>query len=112
MKKTLLALLSLLGSPALAQQLPQQNTDRFFITKQLCVPVLDAMTIANQYGEQLLFTGNAVTYDTTDTPYMSGAFFFVNQDTGTWSIINVYGDGLACLVNLGSDFAPYTGPRD
>jgi hypothetical protein len=43
--------------------------------------------------------------------YNGGMFFFVNQETGSFSIINVYSDGMACLMQSGTGFAPYTGAQ-
>jgi len=34
--------------------------------------------------------------------------FFVNQDTGTWSLMMLYGDGTACMTAIGTEFKPYT----
>ena len=36
---------------------------------------------------------------------------FVNQDTGTWSLITLYPDGTGCMVATGRDFEPYSGPK-
>jgi hypothetical protein len=42
--------------------------------------------------------------------FMGGMMFFTNQETGTWSMLQLYGDGTACLVINGRKFAPYSGP--
>ena len=65
-----------------------------------------------KYKEAMLFTGTGVQFATANgQPFTGGMFFFVNQDTGTYSIINVYGDGMACLMQSGRDFAPYGGKQ-
>ena len=107
-------------SSANTQEMPQpfNGNGKTFITKQPCAPFADVLKTPYQYGEEMLFTGNGLQFSAADgRPYNGGAFFFVNQDTGTWTLISVYGDGIACLVANGKDFAPYAAgqpyaPRD
>ena len=96
----------------------QELKGKTFITKQPCAPVVDMLRTPAKYGEKMLFTGEGVQFSAADgRPYDGGAFFFVNRDTGTWTLISVYGDGIACLVANGKNFEPYVGkqpyaPRD
>ena len=36
--------------------------------------------------------------------------YFVNQETGSWSLVALFKDGIACLVANGRAFEPYNGP--
>ena len=105
--KKLLSLLLLV--PVIAQA--QTNTQpKIFGTQQPCAPVMEMLKTPAKYGESMLFTGNGVQFSSADgLPYTSGAFFFVNQDTGTWTLLSIYGDGFACLIANGKGFEPYTG---
>jgi hypothetical protein len=80
-----------------------------FITTQPCDPFEKMFETLNKYEEQLLFTSNGIQFSAQDgNPYSGRSFFFVNQDTGTWSHVIIYGDGMACMVANGTDFEPYT----
>jgi len=87
-----------------------QSNEKMFITTQFCGPWEDVMNTPKKYKEAMLFTGTGVQFATNNMqPYTGGMFFFVNQDTGTWSIVNVYGDGMACMAQTGKEFKPYVG---
>jgi len=89
-----------------------QSQDKMFITTQFCGPWEDVMNTPKKYKEAMLFTGTGLQFATANgQPFTGGMFFFVNQDTGTYSIINIYGDGVACLMQSGRDFAPYGGKQ-
>jgi hypothetical protein len=62
-----------------------------------------------KYEELLLFTGEGMSFGIGGTPFKGGMMFFVNQDTGTWSVVQLFGDGMACLIFNGSKFEPYVG---
>ena len=65
-----------------------------------------------KYKEEMLFTGDGLQFSAANgQPYTGGTFFFTNQDTGTWTMISVYGDGMACMVANGRNFAPYIGKQ-
>jgi hypothetical protein len=88
-----------------------QSTEKFLYTRQGCDPfekVIDVMT--NKYGEQPLFVGEGLQFGMQGEKYKGGAMFLVNQDTGTWSLIILYGDGTACVTAVGTQFEPYSGP--
>lgn len=100
-------ILCLTASIVSAQEQPPTKT---FYTKQPCAPFADMLQTPAKYGELMLFTGNGMQFSAVDSqPYTGGMFFFTNQDTGTWTIINVYGDGMACMVANGTKFEPYVG---
>ena len=90
-----------------------QSTEKFLYTRQECDPfaeVIDVMT--SKYGEQSLFVGEGLQFGMRGETYKGGAMFLVNQATGTWSLIHLYGDGTACVTAVGTNFAPYSGPTN
>ena len=101
--------ISLLAPAAFAQE---QNTTKTFITTQACDPVVKMSDLVmNKYGEQPLFRGEGLQFSAQNgQPYRSSMMFFVNQDSGTWSLVSLYEDGTACMVANGKEFEPYSGP--
>ena len=101
--------ISLLATTAFAQE---QNQSKRFITTQACDPVVKMSDVVmNKYGEQPLFQGEGIQFAApTGQPYKSAMMFFVNQDSGTWSLVSLYEDGTACMVANGRKFEPYSGP--
>ncbi len=100
-------LLALLLAPAYAQDNIDNKT---FIVTQFCGPWEEVLETPKKYKEGMLFTGNGVQFSATNgMMYQGGMFFFVNQETGSYSIINVYGDGTACMMQTGKNFEPYLG---
>ena len=101
--------ISLLATTAFAQE---QNQGKRFITTQACDPVVKMSDVVmNKYGEQPLFQGEGIQFAApTGQPYKSAMMFFVNQDSGTWSLVSLYEDGTACMVANGRTFEPYSGP--
>lgn len=98
---TMLALA--VSAPVLAQE-----NNKYFYTRQECAPAGEMMqSVVQKYGEQALFTGAGLTIGYEGEPFIGGSMFFVNQDTGTWSLLTLYGDGTACMTAVGTDFEPY-----
>ena len=88
----------------------QDQQARTFFTKQPCAPFAEMLKTPAKYGESMLLTGTGLQFGAQGSqPFTGGMFFFTNQDTGTWTILQVYGDGYACMVANGRDFAPYVG---
>lgn len=89
-----------------------QETPKRFLTTQACDPVMKMSNLViSKYGEQPLFQGEGLVFAApTGQPYRSSMMFFVNQDSGTWSLISLYPDGTACMVANGKNFKPYSGP--
>lgn len=82
-----------------------QNTKSFYTVQECGTP--DVMfQVGVAYEEEILFFGTSMTFDTQGTPYVGSMMFAVNQDTGTWTMYTVYGDGTVCLTALGSNFEP------
>ena len=102
--------ISFLASTAFAQE--QEKQSKRFITTQACDPVMKMSDIVmNKYGETPLFQGEGLQFAAqTGQPFQSAMMFFVNQDKGTWSLVSLYPDGMACMVANGRDFEPYSGP--
>ena len=101
---------SLSMSPALAQQ--EDNTAKIFIAKQPCDVLPNMIEVIKGYKEELLFMGEGMSFAAqSGKGFMGGMMFFTNQNTGTWSMLQVFGDGTGCLVMNGKDFAPYSGPK-
>ena len=97
---------------AFAQDNGNTNTAKSFIVKQPCDVLPKMMDIIKSYKEDLLFTGEGMSFAASNGQgYMGGMMFFTNQETGTWSMLQLYGDGTACLVMNGRKFVPYSGPK-
>ena len=65
-----------------------------------------------KYKEDLLFSGTGLTFSAqTGQPYNGGMFFFTNQETGSWTILQGFADGMACMIMNGRNFRPYTGEQ-
>ena len=101
--------ISLFTTLAFAQDNPQGQR---FIATQPCEPVANmAKIVIEKYGEQPLFSAQGIQFSAVnDKGYTSDMMFFVNQDTGTWSLISLYPDGTGCMVANGRDFELYLGP--
>jgi hypothetical protein len=92
-------------------QNPQQGDVQLWAV-HYCGPWEKVMKTPEKYKEGMLFAGEGITVEVrSGRAYKGGMFFFVNQDTGTWSLINVFGDGMGCMVQSGTGFEPYTGQQ-
>lgn len=104
--------ISLFATTALAQSKEPQGEKPTMFTRSPCDPLPVMLETIKKYGEELLFTGNGMTFSAqTGQPLVGGLMFFVNQDKGTWSVLQLFNDGMACMVMNGRDFTPYTGPK-
>lgn len=110
----LLLVIGLAAGPALfaqEQQPPTQKQQRKFFTAQACDdPFTMTDLIINKYGETPLFRGQGLQFHVNGQAYASDMMYFVNQNSGTWSLISLYPDGTACMVANGRNFEPYSGP--
>ena len=100
-----LAFILCLTAPIVSAQ-DQQDT-KYFYTRQECYPLPAFLDTITQYGEDALFSSSGLTFDTDGTPYPGGVMFFVNQDTGTWTLGTLYPDGTVCITGVGTNFEPY-----
>ncbi|MBE26266.1 MAG: hypothetical protein CMN33_01105 [Saprospirales bacterium] len=104
--------ISLLATTALAQTKEPEGDKLTIFTRAPCDPLPVMVETIKSYGEELLFTGNGMTFSApTGQPIRGGLMFFTNQDKGTWSVVQLFSDGVACMIMNGRDFSPYTGPR-
>jgi len=87
----------------------QSNTAKTFMTQQPCNTYEEIIRTLGQYGEKPLFQGTGMTMGQNGQSFFGGMFFFTNQDSGTWTLVSVYADGMACIVSNGTDFTPYLG---
>lgn len=104
----LLCVIGLTAGPALAQEQPKEK--KFFTSQSCDNPFTMTNLIINEYGEQPLFTGQGLQFHVNGQAYASDMMYFVNQETGSWSLVSLYPDGTACMVANGRNFSPYNGP--
>ncbi len=64
-----------------------------------------------KYKEELLFTATGLTFGPQRQPFNGTMMFFVNQDTGSYTVLQVFKDGMACMIINGKNFEPYTGDQ-
>jgi hypothetical protein len=84
---------------------------KIYYTQAMCTPFQVAADTIAQYNETILFTGNLLTFSAQgNEPAMGRMVFSTNQDTGTYSIIQLFPDGMACLIGSGFAFEPYMRP--
>jgi hypothetical protein len=96
---------------AFAQDNGNPNTAKIFVAKQPCDVLPKMIDVIKGYKEELLFMGEGMSFAAqSGKGFMGGMMFFTNQDTNTWSMLQLYGDGTACLVMNGRGFVPYSGP--
>jgi len=88
----------------------QAQESRVFAVEQICLPVQQmTFKVMNEYGETPLFSADGIQFSATDgNTYKSNMMYFVNQDTSTWTLISLYGDGIGCMVATGNNFKPYS----
>ena len=88
------------------QSLAQES--KMMMTRQICDPVELMMQTIIKYNEQPLFSTSTLTQHVSGEWFEGETMFFVNQDTGTYSMITLYADGTACMQAVGTNFEPYT----
>lgn len=90
---------------------PQTQQSPAVLLRQPCDRADKMFAVLKKYKEYLLFTGEGLTFGLQGNPYKGAMMFFTNQDTGTWTILNVYKDGMACMITNGTKFQPYGGDQ-
>lgn len=101
----------LFSTPAYAQEVPQQPAQKMYMTRTLCDPITKIAEVVEKYDEKLLFSGDFMTFSAqTGQPFTGGFLFYVNQDSGSFTAIQIFQDGMACILGNGRNFKPYTGP--
>ena len=108
-------LLALTSYPLYAQEQEQQpeseqpqSSLKYFFTRQDCYPLRDFYALVSMWRETPLFTGTGLTYSKDGEPFQGGTVFFVNTDTGSWTLATIYADQTVCFTAAGKDFVPYT----
>mgnify|MGYP001341456968 CR=1 FL=1 len=92
-----------------AQDAPKED-QKMLITNNYCGPFKEVFETPKKYKEGMLFSGDGGVFEFRSGRYFKGGmFFFVNQETGSWSLINVFSDGMACMIQAGTNFSPYLG---
>ena len=89
--------------------LPAQAQQKKFIAVQDCgdVKQITQNTVVN-WGEKPLIRSVGVQFGPEGTKYESSMMYFVNQGTGTWSLLALYPDSIACVIAAGTKFTPYS----
>ena len=81
-------------------------------TRMPCDTIQKMTETIGKYNEPLLFIGNGLTFSAnTGQPQRGGMAFYVNQDTGTWTALQLFKDGMACMIMNGTNFEPYIGEQ-
>lgn len=107
---TTLCLVTAITTTAVAQSKEPKGELPTIFTRAPCDTLPNMVATVKKYDEKLLFTGSGMTFAApTGQPYRGGLMFLVNQDTGSWTIFQLFGDGMACMIMNGKDFSPYTG---
>ena len=109
--KKILSLLLLVPTLVWAQDNNQQQMpgSLALTTVAPCDPIPKMFGVIEKYREGLLFQGTGMTFLPDRRPLTGGLFLFVNQEKGTFSVVQVFNDGIACMIANGRDFAPYGG---
>ena len=109
--KRLISLLLLIPTIGWAQEQPKQPQPKMLFTQAPCSPAPQMFETIKNYNEELLFIGDGTIFGARGMPYRGGLMFFTNQESGTYSIVKVFADGIACLISNGTGFAPYSGTQ-
>ena len=89
---------------------PMPEQEKFVLLRAPCAEWSTMDQMAKRHGEDLLFIGQGLTFSgETGRPYRGGMAFYVNQEKGNWTMYQLYGDGVACMLFNGGDFTPYSG---
>jgi len=111
LKKLLLILGLIAGYPAVAQE-AETNAYSILYTSHVCDTYQNVSSwIEGEFKEKLLFRGigTASYEDQTSYGELDGVMqYFVNQDTGTWSLVYVFAIEKTCIMASGVNFEPYT----
>lgn len=92
---------------------PKEQTQQMsLLLRAPCSTFAEMTNTIKKYKEELLFSGTGLTFSAqTGQPYNGGMFFFTNQDTGSWTLLQAFGDGMACMIFNGKNFEPYVGDQ-
>ena len=102
------------NTPTVPNELkPKEQTQQMsLLLRAPCATFVEMTNTIKKYKEELLFSGTGLTFSAqTGQPYNGGMFFFTNQDTGSWTLLQAFGDGMACMIMNGRNFQPYVGDQ-
>lgn len=75
-------------------------------TTQACGSPQAIFQESMDYGEQPLWGGQTLVFDSVQNPYWGTTLFTVNQDNGYWTLFTFYGENLVCITASGTGFVP------
>lgn len=90
---------------------PNTNQSLGVFLKAPCGTFEEMRGTVMKYKEELLFNGTGLTFSPQNQPYNGAMLFFTNQDTGSWTLLQVFPDGMACMIMNGKNFQPYMGDQ-
>ena len=89
--------------------LPAHAASKKMIAVQECdhVKALTQRVVVN-WGEKPLIQSQGIQFGPDNSKYESSMMYFVNQSTGTWSLLALYPQNMACVIAAGTKFTPYS----
>ena len=107
---TLCVAMMVLGYTNAVAQDKAQAESKMIVMQAPCGEADKMVNLTKKHDEQVLFLGEGITFAAgTGRSLTGGMIFTVNQDTGTWTMFQLYGDGVACMLMNGGNFQPYMG---
>lgn len=89
-------------SPAIAEPM-------VFVANQICDTPEAIFEFVMPYEEEPLFMGTGYVTNNNGDEYSGNTMFLVNQDSGTWTLLNFYDNNtMACIIASGYEFSPVT----
>lgn len=89
---------------------PAPERANTFWTGNECAPFAIVRQYTVNLNQKALFIGKGEQLLPNLEILNSEIMFFVNQDTGTWTLLTLWPNQVACLVAKGTDFRPYIAP--
>lgn len=97
-----------LTTSSIAQEIPDNK--KRIIHSMPCDSRANMYALIAKYREGMLFWGTGLINEfTTGQWYEGNTQVFVNQETGNFTIIVNWPDGISCLLMNGKQFTPYAG---
>ncbi len=90
---------------------PNTNQSLGVFLKAPCGRFEEMRDTVIKYKEEMLFHGTGLTFSPQNQTYNGVMLFFTNQDTGSWTLLQVFPDGMACMIMNGKNFQPYIGDQ-
>jgi hypothetical protein len=77
----------------------------------ICGPVKDIIDTSKQFGELPLLKGEGITMNRNGAYTPSQYVIGLNEETGTWTLIEVLSTGQACVLGTGTKLEIYNKKR-